>query len=138
MKNVEFLLKKGFDLKEMNTNYDGVHSGYTIYCGAHIRRYERRNDDDTRIDALLRWMDEEHKINILDDAEKKYLSAVIKPFRNDVLYIRKGTITENSSMERITIITRNGGNLYFPGFKRDTMYKGMESTVAYKLEELGL
>lgn len=72
MKNVEFLLKKGFDLKGMNINYDGVHGGYTIYCGGHIVGYERYNDDDIRIKdirikALLRWMDEEHKINILDD-----------------------------------------------------------------------
>lgn len=40
--------------------------------------------DSSETDAILSWLDMEHKEPILDDAEKKYLSAVIRPFRDRV------------------------------------------------------
>ena len=35
------------------------------------------------------WLLEEHEEPILDDIEREYLSNVIKPFRNRVVYIAK-------------------------------------------------
>lgn len=38
---------------------------------------------------VLKWLLEECKEPVLDDVEKEYLSAVIKPFRNRIKYISK-------------------------------------------------
>ena len=76
---------------------------------------------------------------ILDDAEKKYLSAVIKPFRNKVYAIAK--YDDGADNYYIQIAIKQ--NVYFeyidlPYFKKGTMYKGMELKKEYTLEQLGL
>lgn len=72
---------------------------------------------------------------ILDDVEKEYLSAVIKPFKNRISDIVK----KNSDSEKSYIaIHINSESLYFPYFKKGTMYKGMEADKKYTLKELGL
>ena len=79
----------------------------------------------------------EHKEEILDEAEKRYLKAVIRPFRDKVKYIAKyhsTTICE----ECILIYISNNPNIMLPYFKEDSMYKGMESGKEYTLKELGL
>ena len=81
------------------------------------------------------------KINsVLDPAEKKYLSAVIKPFRNKIKYIRKiSSPTENFEYIRICYQDHNYTNvLNFPDFKVGVMYKGMEQDQLYTLKELGI
>ena len=73
---------------------------------------------------------------ILDETEKRYLSAVIKPFRNKIEYIKK--IDSGSDGCYIEITMKDNDSLIFPYFKDKRMYKGMESFEAYTLEELGL
>ena len=73
---------------------------------------------------------------ILDDVEKKYLSSIIKPFRNRVKYISKYHIISDTK-EYIDIELDNDGCL-LPVFKENTMYKGMKVGKEYTLEELGL
>ena len=70
---------------------------------------------------------------ILDDAEKRYLKGVIRPFRNDVEKICK---TAGGNREWIAFY----GKSYFflPYFDAGTMYKGMKLGHKYSLEELGL
>ena len=70
---------------------------------------------------------------ILDDAEKRYLKGVIRPFRNDVEKICK---TAGGDLEWIAFY----GKSYFflPYFDAGTMYKGMKLGHKYSLEELGL
>lgn len=76
---------------------------------------------------------------ILDDAERKYLSAFIKPFRNDVTIIRKDKdMACNTTRFRIVIYVSGSGYSYLPWFNSGTMYKGMDLCKAYTLEELGL
>lgn len=75
---------------------------------------------------------------ILDEKEKEYLSAVIRPFRDRVEYIKK--VGGNREFIEITI---NDKYFYFdyinlPYFKKGTMYKGMETNKGYTLKELGL
>ncbi len=75
---------------------------------------------------------------ILDEKEKEYLSAVIRPFRDRVEYIKK--VGGNREFIEITI---NDKYFYFehinlPYFKKGTMYKGMELDKKYTLKELGL
>ena len=77
----------------------------------------------------------ECKEEILDEAEKRYLRSVIKPFRDKVKSIAKyhsTTIYE----ECIVIHISNNPNIMLPYFKEDSMYKGMESGKEYTLEEL--
>ena len=78
----------------------------------------------------------EHKEEILDEAEKRYLRGVIRPFRDKVKYIAKYHSTTIG--ECILIHISNNPNIMLPYFKEDSMYKGMESGKEYTLEELGL
>lgn len=94
--------------------------------------------------AYKKWLDMEHKEPILDDAEKRYLAGVIRPFRNKIKHIAKyGGRYHNYYYEYITVmyyvdevlITYSFG---LPVFPEGTMYKGMEVGRKYTLEELGL
>lgn len=71
---------------------------------------------------------------ILDDAEKRYLSAVIRPFRDKVKYIKK----VDCACEEYIHIQLNRDWTILPHFRTGTMYKGMKPDHAYSLEELGL
>lgn len=86
--------------------------------------------------AYNAWLEQEYVPKILDDVEKVYLSAVIKPFKKDIKYIEKWFWV--SSSEYIRICFQNNETLSFPKFKKGTMYKGMELNKRYTLEELGL
>ena len=89
----------------------------------------------------LEWLTEEYKEPILDEAEKEYLSSVIKPFRSRVtgialcgcpggriirIFVKR--FDKRKYIERVEL----------PCFKTRTMYKGMEDYKSYSLEELGL
>ncbi len=91
----------------------------------------------TYADDILNWMSQPYKEPILDDSEKKYLSAVIKPFRTRVKHISKEE-TFDGPTEFIHIDLSDGDVADFPNFKADTMYKGMEVGKYYTPEELGL
>lgn len=77
----------------------------------------------------------EHKEEILDEAEKRYLKAVIRPFRDKVIYICK---TDNSNGKEYINVDLDHDALLLPDFKSNTMYKGMKLEKKYTLEELGL
>ena len=82
----------------------------------------------------FKWLCEEFKEPILDDVEKDYLSAVIKPFRKRIKYI---AIWYDAS-EQFLHIELYDEYINFPNFKANTMYKGMEPKKHYSLDELGL
>lgn len=86
---------------------------------------------------FFKWLLEEAKEPILDEAEKEYLSAVIKPFRSRVEYIVKWKIY-NDFKQFLHIELYGGDCLTFPNFKADTMYRGMEVGKYYTLKELCL
>ena len=77
---------------------------------------------------------------ILDDAERRYLSAVIRPFRNQIISIYKEQFGFNH--ESIIIeyydFDRSQSTLCLPQFEKGSMYNGMKIGKAYTLEELGL
>lgn len=72
---------------------------------------------------------------ILDDAEKEYLKNVIKPFKDEVKFIRKCNALSGEFIH-IGIINETG--IFLPNFKKNTMYEGMETEKKYTLKELGL
>ena len=78
----------------------------------------------------------EHKEEILDEAEKRYLKAVIRPFRDRIKYICK-SVSDFGKYEYIKANLCND-TLVLPDFKPNTMYKGMKTDKQYTLEELGL
>lgn len=76
------------------------------------------------------------KKEILDEVEKEYLSAVIKPFKKRIEEIVVNEYSINGAF--LSVVLRYGNSLKFPIFKIGTMYKNMEINRAYTLEELGL
>ena len=75
---------------------------------------------------------------ILDDEEKKYLSRVIRPWRDKVEYIRKINFDDEDEFIVIIYRERESKAMPLPCFKKGTMYKGMEYGKQYSLEELEL
>lgn len=100
-------------------------------CQIEVKRGEYATD------VLLEWMEQPYKEPILDDKEREYLLAVIKPFRNKVSCISKQK-NFDKLMEFIHIDLSDGDVADFPNFKVGTMYTGMEVDKYYTLEELGL
>lgn len=86
------------------------------------------------IEGASKWLNSECKEQILDKVERKYLSSVIGPFRDKVLYIQKASI----GTDNIRIGIKNDNTINLPCFKKDTMYKGMKTWEKYTLEELGI
>lgn len=70
---------------------------------------------------------------ILDEKEKEYLSAVIRPFKDRIEFIAKRRMFDD-----YICIGLNDEAISLPYFKKGTMYKGMELYKKYTLKELGL
>ena len=77
---------------------------------------------------------------ILNEAERKYLSAIIEPFIDKVVSIAKYRYSDYNSYIQITVeqIAFDGEYIDLPRFNSDAMYKGMRAGKQYTLEELGL
>lgn len=89
--------------------------------------------------AAMKWLLSEYKAPILDEVEKSYLSAVIKPFRGKVSYISKLERGYSAKEQFIKIAVNRDDFVNLPYFnKRSRMYIGMEPFRKYTLEELGL
>lgn len=87
-------------------------------------------------DAILIWMAQPYKEQILDEVERKYLSDVIRPFRNKVDTVSKFHTANTMQYIYFQMKDKNGWTL--PLFKKGTMYKGMVQGKHYTLDELGL
>ena len=108
------------------------------YFGTIIGEYQYIDEEGVK--KFFEWLEKddgkECKPTILTDKEKAYLSAVIKPFRKDVVYIEKCIFSTGA--EYIRICMTEDETVNFPNFKKGTMYKGMGANKRYTLEELGL
>ena len=76
------------------------------------------------------------KEEILDEAEKRYLRGVIRPFRARMKYIMKEDI--NYATKEYIRIDLGREMINLPKFDSGSMYKGMKLNKKYTLEELGL
>ena len=88
------------------------------------------------LSLFLSWLEEEYKPIILTEKEKAYLSAVIKPFRKNIISIIKRRSIANE--KEFIFIESKREFFSLPFFEKDTMYKGMKYGKRYTLEELGL
>jgi len=83
---------------------------------------------------------------ILDDAEREYLKAVLKPFHEKIEYVVKhgdefaddGTYHKEFLFIAYSDGNRDKGYLTFPDFDAGKAYSGMELGKRYKLGELGI
>ena len=82
----------------------------------------------------------EHKPEILDEAEKRYLRGVIRPFKDKVKSITKEQETRDDGEDKsfIGISVDDDVDILLPYFDTGTMYNGMKVSKRYTLEELGL
>lgn len=96
---------------------------------------EEKNDI-VKVERPVKYETVFEREEILDEVEKKYLANVIKPFRHKIKSIMKRS--EYGSLCYIKICIKNGDAAYFPCFKENSMYKGMEPNREYTLKELGL
>ncbi len=82
----------------------------------------------------------EYKVEILDEAEKRYLREVIRPYKT-VKYINKSTYDGGKKASLIiTVLDIDGDNweIQLPPFEIRNMYQNMKNDKEYTLEELGL
>lgn len=96
----------------------------------------------------VRWEDDEptrisdiYNPPVLDDVEKKYLKAVLKPFHDKVVYaVKYGHILNDDGTYRkeYLFVRLCDTALEFPDFDSRKMYSGMERNKEYTLDELGI
>lgn len=93
--------------------------------------------EDLMLAKLVRGEYKIVKLNtpILDSAERRYLSRIIRPWRNKVDYIVKRRFNGEDYLEIWFIYDEC---MPFPNFNEGLMYKGMIPGKKYTLEELGL
>lgn len=136
-------------------NYHGLYYEHfkllnkSEYEKYHVNNFAKKHFQDfiNEYEALFKNFDIKFEITekaqILDEKEKEYLSAVIKPFRDKVKYIQKLDSVYDSFeiilIEVKSVAIKDSTELInLPYFKQNTMYKGMETNKTYTLEELGL
>lgn len=94
------------------------------------------NLDIVKIERPIKYETLFEREEILDEAEKRYLSGIIRPFKDKVRFISKDRDSDYDK-EFIFIDLKNEF-IYLPNFKINTMYKGMKEYKKYTLKELGL
>ena len=125
----------------------GVNSSYRFKLTAIGLMSSWRNSSKWNSSGLLEefitghyQISKEKANSVLDAAEKRYLTNIIKPFKDQVIAIAKRSANYG---EFIDIMIDEGeigdcGNIYLPYFKPGKMYKGMKVNREYTLEQLGL
>lgn len=86
-------------------------------------------------EKLIEEWNDSH-IDILDEKEEEYLTAVIKPFKEKIKCVQK--FSAPGRKEYIGVVLKSEETIYFPCFDEGTMYKQMKINRKYTLKELGL
>lgn len=133
-------------VKEMMRLEDS-YNGDNPFCDA-VGRLKQEECCTMFCEECYEWLKQEYKEPpkpMLTDKEREYLSAVIKPWRDDVQIIKKAETTCRPEEletyipeEYIAIITAEFDNAVLPCFEKGKYYKNMETNEGYTLEELGL
>lgn len=120
-----------FDDVKMPFKYYYIKNSKCVGCG------------DIPLPLTYASLDEYECAPILDKEEKRYLEAVLRPFKDSVRYIEVCGLNVNYGYLRIFLMDKYNTNtcddvLVFPNFKLRTMYCGMKLDKEYTLDELGL
>lgn len=149
MKNVEMIVEKGYDLKDLDIAFNRTEKKngvlydrfdilikQTKVSEIRVKRPDGIKEDADFVDyadrQLMRWLDHEQG-NILDKAERRYLRSYSKPFRNSVDAVAK---VGGSKRESIMVQINGEPSIPFPAFEAGTMYKGMQKYRWYTPDEL--
>ena len=92
-------------------------------------------------DALKEWLEQEHNEPLLNDAERQYLEAVIRPFKDRAIGVTKYKFLNDYIWLYIDVagVTESTFDSFsLPAFRKDSAYLGMKFDKEYTLEELGL
>ena len=138
MKNAEWMMKNGYKFSDVHYCFSISYNAVNFYLNGEIIG---NASGKSYLEAFTKWLDTERKEPILDDAEKQYLSAVIRPFRDKVRSISKVVedIAEDHTDCHLFIhFTDASNDMSFPSFREGEMYDGMERNKRYTLKELGL
>lgn len=127
--------KEKYDLKELRVKWQD-HESMEIYADDGVYRMNS-NSNAVLLRGLVNWLESEYKEPILDEKEREYLNAVIKPWRDKVIAIEK-VIDGTKFGEFIAIHITDEPSVNLPYFEKGVMYKGMEPDKEYNLEELGI
>ena len=129
--------KEKYNLKELKIKWVDDES-MEIYADDGV--YRRISDNNAvLLRELVNWLESEYKEPILDDKEKEYLSAVIRPWRDRVKTIGKQKVVYQAGNEKEYIsIDLYDDFINLPIFEAGSMYKGMQLSKRYSLENLGL
>lgn len=121
-------------------NYVGTHNAVVP-----LREYNNKLEhnfnprrDIIRVDRPTEYETIYKNDEILDSTEKKYLAAVIRPFRDEIKAIIKEKDVSYSNGYYLCISLKNNDWANLPSFNSETMYVGMKQNKEYTLEELGL
>lgn len=130
--------KEKYDLKELKIKW-ADHESMEIYADDGVYRINS-NSNAILLRGLVNWLEDEYKEPILDEKEKEYLKAVIRPWRDKVKNICKKKYLGNYLQYQYIAIRlkTDEEEVYLPNFQQGTMYKGMELGKEYSLEDLGL
>lgn len=121
-------------------NYVGMHNA-VVPLREYNNKLEHNHDsnyDIVRIDRPVEYKTIYKNDEILDSTEKKYLAAVIRPFRDEIKAIMKEKDVSYSNGYYLCISLKNNDWANLPSFNSKTMYVGMKQNKEYTLEELGL
>lgn len=139
MKNAEWVIAQGVPFKKVKTIQHNPKENRWYEIAVNGKVVGKIVSKLEPADVFRKWLDQEHEEPILDETERKYLSAVIRPFRNKVKYISKAP-SRYFGCDCYIYIEFNdvSYDMNFPIFREDTMYKGMRVGKKYTLEDLGL
>lgn len=149
MNNAEWVIQNGYKFINLRA-FDADNANLAYKIGLRMEDHtwkwigEVNKVYNDRSTAVFTWLDMEHVESILDDAERRYLSAVIRPFRNKIKHLAKhGGDYHDYYYEYITVMyyvdqVLTTYSFGLPIFPEGTMYKGMKLNSEYTLEELGL
>lgn len=140
--NKNIKLKVGDILTYHFSNEDVVETTVEGWAGISIKELENLHPS-CKVLKLERPQTIYEFKEVLDEKEKEYLSAVIKPFKKRVIRIEKvKSVYCNSEFIEIVLYSSISYDreepIQLPYFKKGTMYKGMELDKRYTLKELEL
>ena len=140
MKNKEYykdqILELAYDGYSIAVNSE-THKPYAcISCGNCIFKHT-----ESCTDALKEWLEQEHNEPLLNDAERQYLEAVIRPFKDRAIGVTKYKFSNDYAwlyidVAGVTESTFDGFSL--PAFRKDSAYLDMKFDKEYTLKDLGL
>lgn len=135
----KFYFDKGEDVNMNKTMFEEVKDRDVVLGSGNgeSQKYFRTVKD--FVDFLSLPVEEEK----LDNVEKRYIKDFVRPFRDDIIYIKKIPIYTYTQREQIQIGYKCVYNdsittISLPPFPKNSMYKGMKLNEEYTLEELGI